>query len=158
MNAWHHINPETCYLALGFLKDRLLYIVSLIMASNENGDGNNGQLGYKGYQWEPEYTEEELAEIHSGSLDRNSVHARSTDLSWCTCNLCTPMRQLQESTCCQEFEHYTADYLTDTISCITLHEDFALICLNPLVLETAYVTFLRYKRQSGRAPDVLSSR
>ena len=84
-------------------------------------DENHGQsLGYKGYQWEPDYTEEELAEIPSDSQDRNTEHARSTDLSWCTCSFCTPM----------------------PVSCIKCHQDFALICLNPLVLETAYVTFL----------------
>ena len=127
------------------------------MASRWNNDENHEQsLGYKGYQWESEYTEEELAEIPSDSQDRNTEHVRSKDLSWCTCSFCTAMHQLRESMCCQEFEHYMVEYLTDPVSCITCHQDFALICLNPLVLETAYITFLCYKRRSGRAPDVLS--
>ena len=87
------------------------------MASRWNNDENHEQsLGYKGYQWESEYTEEELAEIPSDSQDRNTEHVRSKDLSWCTCSFCTAMHQLRESMCCQEFEHYMVEYLTDPVS------------------------------------------
>ena len=32
------------------------------------------------------------------------------------------------------------------------------VCLNPVVLETSYISFLRYKHHRGRAPDVLTNR
>ena len=49
------------------------------------------------------------------------------------------------------------EYLSQSTKCITRHPDL-LVCLNPVVLETAYVGYLRFKRQGGRAPDVLSPR
>ena len=102
-----------------------------------SGDENES-LGYAGYLWEPEYSEEELFERLSDTEDGCDIgHARSADLTWCTCSFCASMPSLKESTCCQEFEHYAAEYLSDTTACITCHEDFALICLNQLVLETA---------------------
>jgi hypothetical protein len=32
------------------------------------------------------------------------------------------------------------------------------VCLNPVVLETSYISLLRYKHHRGRAPDVLTNR
>ena len=54
--------------------------------------------------WEPEYSEEELFERLSDTDDGGDIgHARSADLTWCTCSFCASMPSLKESTCCQEF-------------------------------------------------------
>ena len=90
-----------------------------------SGDENES-LGYAGYMWEPEYSEEELFEILSDTEDGGDIgHARSADLTWCTCSFCASMPSLKESTCCHEFEYYATEYLSDTTACITCHEDFA---------------------------------
>ena len=49
-----------------------------------SGDENES-LGYAGYMWEPEYSEEELFERLSDTDDGGDIgHARSADLTWCT--------------------------------------------------------------------------
>ena len=49
-----------------------------------SGDENES-LGYAGYMWEPEYSEEELFERLSDTDDCGDIgHARSADLTWCT--------------------------------------------------------------------------
>ena len=51
-----------------------------------SGDENES-LGYAGYMWEPEYSEEELFERLSDTDDGGDIgHARSADPTWCTCN------------------------------------------------------------------------
>ena len=39
---------------------------------------------------------------------------------------------------------------------VTENTDFRTAYLNPVVLETSYICFLRYTRHRGRAPDVLA--
>ena len=71
-----------------------------------SGDENES-IGYAGYMWEPEFSEEELFERLSDTDEGGDIgHARSADLTWCTCSFCASMPSLKESTCCQEFEHY----------------------------------------------------
>ena len=42
--------------------------------------------------WEPEYSEEELFERLSDTEDGGDIgHARSADLTWCTCSFCASM-------------------------------------------------------------------
>ena len=95
--------------------------------------------------WKPEYTEKDLFERLSDSEDGDLGHARSADLTWCTCSFYVSTPRLKESTCYLELDHYARKYLSENAACKTCHEDFALICLNQLVLETAYVTFLPTK-------------
>ena len=82
-----------------------------------------------------------LFERLSGSEDGDLGHARSAELTWCTCSFCASMPRLKESTCCLELDHYATEHLSDNAACITCNEDFALICLNQLVLEMPCVTF-----------------
>ena len=56
-----------------------------------------------------EYTEQEQFERLSDPEDGDLGDAWSADLSWCTCSLCALMPRLKESTCCQEFEHYSQE-------------------------------------------------
>ena len=56
-----------------------------------SGDENES-LGYAGYMWEPEYSEEELFERLSDTDDCGDIgHARSAHLTWCTCSFCASM-------------------------------------------------------------------
>ena len=63
-------------------------------------------MGYNGYEWEPEYTEEVLGEISSDLRTEilSMLEVQTLHDAQCTCSFCTPMRQLRESMCCQEFE------------------------------------------------------
>ena len=56
-----------------------------------SGDENES-LGYAGYMWEPEYSEEELFERLSDTDDGGDIligHARSADLTWAHFIFCT---------------------------------------------------------------------
>ena len=98
--------------------------------SSDESDNDNESFSQNGYQWEPEYNEEELAEIERENQRRTSpVNERSSDLNWCLCNNCITMPTIKECNCCQEFEHYyEADYLSSTVKCVTQHCDFDIIC------------------------------
>ena len=67
------------------------------MSSDEIEEENSEQLGLRGYQWEPEYTEEELVGRHSNPDDNNVGHSRSASLALCKCTFCTSMPTLCES-------------------------------------------------------------
>ena len=111
----------------------------------------------KGYQYEPEYNEDELS-----TSNENTAHSdendRKHDKNWCSCEHCEILSSRRECTCCREFEHYAENYLSPACPCITEHCDFDMVCLNTIVLETAYVAFMRYKRQGGWAPQVLTNK
>ena len=64
---------------------------------------------YEGYRRKMEYSEQEPFERLSDPEDGDLGDASSPDLSWCFCSLCASMPRLKESTCCQEFEHYSQE-------------------------------------------------
>ncbi|XP_061170462.1 uncharacterized protein LOC133179792 [Saccostrea echinata] len=115
----------------------------------------------KGYQYEPEYNEEELL---AASTENNSdlgmieENDRGNDKNWCSCGHCDILPSRRECVCCQEFEHYAENYISSQCPCISQHSDFEMVSLNRTVLETAYVAFMRYKRKRGPAPQVLTNR
>ena len=111
------------------------------------------------YQYEPEYTEEELAAVAATNEEStNNEEDEASDKNCCSCGYCALLPKQRECLCCRQFQHYDEHYITEDIPCISLHPDFDIICLNNTVLETAYVVFMRYKRLEGRAPDSLSPR
>ncbi|XP_062609448.1 P2X purinoceptor 7-like [Saccostrea cucullata] len=115
----------------------------------------------KGYQYEPEFNEEELLAASAESSDDlgvNEINERGDNTNWCTCGHCDILPSQRECVCCKEFEHYAENYISSLCPCISQHSDFDMVCLNRVVLETAYVAFLRYKRKSGQAPQVLTNR
>ena len=109
------------------------------MSSNENSDSESsmGEFSAQWYQYGPEFTEEELASIVNQPKNAMTKLERSFDLTWRNCGECMIMLSRRESICCQEFEHYMAEYLSQSASCISRHQDFELVCLNSAVLETA---------------------
>ena len=98
----------------------------------------------EGYQFEPEFTEEEIESQNLASSPVVSENERGMSLDWCTCENCTILPTLNECLCCDEFDHYVTDFDT--------------VCLNPVILETAYIIYIRYKSQRGRAPDHLNNK
>lgn len=136
---------------------QIVFKVKKTMSSSDEFEaGDNSCVGY---QYEPEFTEEELAATsvsnHNIESDEDTTNI---DDNFCTCENCIPLQKRRESLCCRDFQHYNEHYITEVNSCITLHSDFDIICLNKTVLETAYVIFMRYKKMKGRAPDLLTPR
>ena len=114
------------------------------------------EFGLKPYNFEPEYTEEELAELATAS-DENSGNDGSSQQ---TCR-CTHWRFQtaiveEEKTCCVDND-LTVSSLED-YCCITDRPSFHTIVLNQTVLEVAYIQSLAYKRSHVTAPAVLSNR
>ena len=63
----------------------------------------------------------------------------------CLCGKCQPMSSAEESMCCREVDPFWA--LVETlnprpdVTCLTLHPGFEGCCLNPFVLQVAYLAF-----------------
>ena len=92
--------------------------------------------------YEPDFTEEKMESIVNQPQNAMTELKRK---NWCNCGECIIMLLRRESICCQEFEHYMAEYLSQSVTRISRHQDFELVCLNSAVLETAYVGYLRFK-------------
>ena len=111
------------------------------------------EFGLKPYNFEPEYTEEELVELATAS-DENSGNDGSSQQT-CRCTHCRfQTAVVEEKTCCVDNDP-TVSNLED-YCCITDHPSFHTIMLNRTVLEVAYIQSLAYKRSHVTAPAVLS--
>ena len=114
------------------------------------------EFGLKPYNFEPEYTEEELLELATAS-DENSGNDDSSQQT-CRCTHCRFQTAIveEEKTCCVDND-LTVSNLED-YCCITDQPSFHTIVLNRTVLEVAYIQSLAYKRSHVTAPSVLSNR
>ena len=118
-----------------------------VIMSSSDSDFEVGENSCFGYQYEPEYTEEELAAAAATNEEStNNEENEAIDKNFCSCEHCALLPKQRECLCCKQFQHYDEHYITEDIPCISLHPDFDIICLNNTVLETAYVVFMRYKR------------
>ncbi|XP_063447171.1 uncharacterized protein LOC134726687 [Mytilus trossulus] len=127
--------------------------------SSSQSETNFDECGQFGYILEPEYTEEELQQIEAEETSRQQDiinNPRKFDTNWCSCKNCIVMPLPAECFCCHEFTLLEENM--NLGECVTENTDFRIVCLNPVVLETSYISFLRYKRHRGRAPDVLTNR
>ncbi|XP_039540209.1 P2X purinoceptor 7-like [Pimephales promelas] len=70
---------------------------------------------------------------------------RTGQVSWCLCGKCEAMFSAEESQCCREVDAYWALVENVTprldVQCLTLHPGFEACCLNPYVLQIAYMHF-----------------
>ena len=105
-----------------------------------------------GYVGEPEYNEEELKSIKFSSSENENSDAESEDelnssrlenLHWCRCFHCTVMPTFIECKCCKEYQGLLGDKLE--AGCITENTNFDTLCLNKIVLETAFIRHRHYK-------------
>ena len=114
------------------------------------------EFGLKPYNFEPEYTEEELAELATAS-DENSGNDGSSQQT-CRCTHC-PVPNCY----CQRRENVLCGQRSDSFQPrgLLLHNGPSIlptIVLNRTVLEVAYIQSLAYKRSHVTAPAVLSNR
>ena len=119
------------------------------------------------YDFEPEYSNEELAsisdldvgvELEVEVVDSGSVE-RSVS-SWCKCGSCKLMPTERECLCCQDVQALDSLIISGT-NCITLNNvDFNAVCLNHAVLRASYAA-LRSQRHGDSIdalPPLLSNR
>jgi len=106
-----------------------------------------------GYNYEPEYTDEEL-EL------RNSVQAATAELpnfsDWCQCSCCRQMPTPGECVCCRSSD-VTVGSLSG-LQCITENRRMQTVVLNEDVLLVMYVQMIRDTGKHGRAPDMLDDK
>ncbi|XP_071151251.1 uncharacterized protein [Mytilus edulis] len=137
------------------------------MSCSDNDSTNSGsspsreayfdEYGQFGYALEPEYTEEELHEMEAAESSRNQdilSNPRQFNTDWCSCTKCIVMPLMTECLCCHEFTLFDGNI--ELGECTSDNIDFRTVCLNPVVLETNYISFWRYKSNRGRAPDILT--
>ena len=111
-------------------------------------------FGLIAYNFEPEYSAEELEEIESIATGRYGEN--TVDDDFCTCLNCAIMSSTRENVCCRESELVLPNL--DSYDCITDHPNFETIVLNPMVLGVSFIQMMVYKGHRGRAPDQLSNK
>ena len=95
---------------------------------------------------EPEYSQvelEKLQKLHKCELSENSSSDEELNFSffhWYKCSCCVIYNtfKLVECKCCREFSTLLNDKLND-IKCITMNNEFEILCLNRIVLEAASI-------------------
>ncbi|XP_063411952.1 P2X purinoceptor 7-like [Mytilus trossulus] len=108
-------------------------------------------LGIIPYDYEPEFTQEELQNIRETSPITNLA----TLEDWCSCNACEEMPSPEECICCCSSEYVQPNI--DDLECITEHPQFQLIVLNSDVLTVAFIQIFMFQGNAGRVPDNLTN-
>ena len=104
-----------------------------------------------GYGKEPEYTEHEMNSlVYSDGSETSEEDEKDSNrlenLHWCSCENCVIMPSIFESKCCQETKALLNEKLNN-IKCITLNEDFRILCLYTTVLDTVLIQHHRYQKK-----------
>lgn len=108
----------------------------------------------RGYDFEPEYTEEEI-ESRKGT---NILSAVSPVVSeWCHCACCHDMPTSEECTCCRSSE-LTCGNIKEGFQCITEDRRMQTVVLNDDVLSVMYVQMMLDTGKQGKAPDILDDK
>ena len=79
--------------------------------------------------------------------------SRLENLHWCSCTHCCVMPSLRECKCCRECSNLLEEKL-DSINCISEHEEFVQLCLNKIVLNTAFIQYRRTKKNYKRVKSM----
>lgn len=111
-------------------------------------------LGLVPYNFEPEYSEEELRD-RAGDGEEEIEHYEDQE---CRCGRCQFQIVIvpEEKNCCTD-NNLCIPNLADC-TCITEHPSFNVIVLNRAVLEVAFVQILAYKGNQCVAPAILTNR
>jgi len=112
-------------------------------------------MDLRGYDYEPEYTPEELDE-RSRSVVASSSSSYAVVTDWCLCGRCHPMPTVEESVCCRNSD-LTVGNLKD-MQCITDDRRMQAVVLNEDVLSVMFVQMMLDTGNQGRAPDVLDDK
>ena len=132
--------------------------------------------GPKAYNFEPEFTEEELRERMEVKATRDSdtdsddedgvlpalaraqpVDDRMTHNNWCSCGNCQPIDSYVQCRCCREIKNCERYTTRDTVPCITLHEDFSRVCLVRAVLRTLLIARFDNRGHRRNLPQILEN-
>ncbi|KAG0444970.1 hypothetical protein HPB47_008543 [Ixodes persulcatus] len=82
-----------------------------------------------------------MSEDEDGAFDETG---RIGNTDWCQCGCCAQMPTADECVCCREYPAAASRQP----GCLTSNPDFETVCLNPGVLEVAYL-MMRHYRQDG---------
>ena len=110
---------------------------------------------YTGYSYS--ILEEELANMKEASpavlpMERGASRTdHRVNIAWCSCQFCSVMPTIKECICCREMTVVTNFLGLDkaqplALQCITMNEDFKLVCLNRAVLRAAYTSIAEMAR------------
>ena len=120
-------------------------------------DRNSNEMGLVAYNFEPEYSQEEMtSRSQHSTAEASSADGVRTSEEWCSCGNCQQMPTSEECVCCKE-----ADFVLpclDDHECITHLDSYDTLILNPDVLSIAFIQMMMLKRQRGCAPDELNNR
>ena len=121
-------------------------------SNTDNNSTSSEDSAHGCYYNEPEYTHQELknrkqTEEGYGSVDEHNS-SRLENLHWCSCRKCVIFQSmsLHECKCCREYSNLLGSKLEGK-ECVTLNEEFEILCLNRVVLETAYIRYRRNKNK-----------
>ena len=122
----------------------------LIESGDSDISSSDENLNTGLYNNEPEYSKEECkkrkldSSSETDDSDDNLDSSRLENLHWCTCKICVIGIEmtLDECKCCREC-NILGEKL-EGIQCITENDDFKILCLNKIVLETACIRHRRY--------------
>ncbi|CAH1779227.1 unnamed protein product [Owenia fusiformis] len=127
-------------------------------------------FGIQGYQFEPEYTEEELREMEVEEARLRDAEAENEIpevLEFCICKKtdlemgCDRANLLdsKEAVCCrgEQWIDLLSSKCGQEEECITNHDDFAVVILHPAVLLLAFCRFLDFKKRKGARPNSLTN-
>jgi len=111
----------------------------------------------RGYDYEPEYTAEEV-EVRSKTAASVCVPGEpaSDVANWCQCACCRPMPTWVECVCCRSSD-LTIGNIKE-MKCITADRRMQTVVLNEDVLAVMYVQTMRYLGKQSRAPDTLDDK
>ena len=113
-------------------------------------------LGIRPYAFEPSYSEVEGVSDSKDS-EENSDSERVGNTDWCGCEVCVCLSQ-KECICYHEWDIPEERLEVEDDDCVTHNMDPDLTCMNPSVLATSYVAFLRFKGIGARAPSILNNK
>ena len=118
-------------------------------------------FGIQPYAFEPVYSEDEHVsdseDSEDSDLEGNLDSERVGNTDWCVCEACVSLSE-RECICCHEWDILEEKLKVEDVDCVTQHKDFEVVCLNPTVLATSYIAYMRFKCMGGRAPDILNNK
>ncbi|XP_071854150.1 P2X purinoceptor 7-like [Apostichopus japonicus] len=108
------------------------------------------------YQFEPEADESDSTTDSEGEPDSHENPRRLLNTDWCKCGNCAVMPSARECRCCHEASavmEKNAEGEGNSV-CITEHQGFQPVCLDPWVLQTASYQYSQHYGGNAREGGV----
>ena len=114
--------------------------------------------GIEPFAFEPEYTEDEMAE-HGVVITQNEGHRDNNGVDkWCHCRHCKAMQTPVECLCCHTSDLTASALNMRKLRCITEDPQMQSVVLNGDVLTIMYIQMMFDTGKNGRAPDILDDK